>query len=78
MAGGSPPRGGFFRSAFYVASGVGLEGIQRQETGGGISGSFDPPAADWFDETSIPGTGRVGVPLSSASLEGGRIGPVAF
>jgi len=53
-------------------------GFEQLETGGGIPGSFDPPAADWFDETSLPETGRVRVPLSSASLEGGRIGPAAF
>ncbi len=43
----------FCGGGFYVASGGGLDGIPTVKTRGDIPGSFDPPAADWFDETSL-------------------------
>ena len=75
MAGGSPPKGGFLQGWILRCFWRGLGWDLNGGNGGGIPGSFDPPAADWFDETSIPKMGRVRVPLSSASLKRGTDRP---
>ena len=54
MAGGSPLKSGFFSIGYSARSWLRIwSGFQRLETGGDIPGSGDPPAAGWFDETSL-------------------------